>query len=494
MQINVKMAIGNKKLAIEVAPETTVLGMKEQLSADDLSGFPAAEQRLIFKGQIMKDDKTARDYNMEDGDTMHLVKGRPANQQPAAAAAAPAQDQRTGTTGAAGAAGAAQQPANPFDMFGAGGGAAGLGGLGGMAGGGMPSPDMMQRLMQSPMMQQLMSDPEVVRSALNAHPALRQMMERNPQLAAAMTDPETLRSIMRMQSNPALQREHMRQTDRSLANLESLPGGFDHLRRAYEEIEAPLRDAMGGANAADGTNANANTDTPNAATGANNAGTTAPSEPTPLPNPFAGLGGAAAGGGDADAAANPFASLLGGGAAGGGLPDLFGGAEGGADMRPQTLRRMLDSPMMATFMEQINRNPEMLASMAESDPNMRALMEAHPHLRDPNVLRRMFDPNTMRAMLDLSAAFQGLGDAGAGEGGLGGGGAAQAEGMRNFLQLMAGTGGVGQTPVADPEAAYGSQLEQLQDMGFWDREQNIRALQATGGNVSAAVERLLSQM
>lgn len=31
----------------------------------------------------------------------------------------------------------------------------------------------------------------------------------------------------------------------------------------------------------------------------------------------------------------------------------------------------------------------------------------------------------------------------------------------------------------------------LQDMGFSDREANIRALQATGGNVNAAVDRLL---
>ena len=48
--------------------------------------------------------------------------------------------------------------------------------------------------------------------------------------------------------------------------------------------------------------------------------------------------------------------------------------------------------------------------------------------------------------------------------------------------------------VADPETAYASQLQQLQDMGFFDRQTNIQALQATGGNVNAAVDRLLSQM
>lgn len=41
------------------------------------------------------------------------------------------------------------------------------------------------------------------------------------------------------------------------------------------------------------------------------------------------------------------------------------------------------------------------------------------------------------------------------------------------------------------EQLYASQLSQLQDMGFVDTQANIQALRATGGNVHAAVERLL---
>lgn len=52
----------------------------------------------------------------------------------------------------------------------------------------------------------------------------------------------------------------------------------------------------------------------------------------------------------------------------------------------------------------------------------------------------------------------------------------------------------GPEPVTDPETTYATQLQQLQDMGFVNREENIRALQATGGNVNAAVERLLSML
>lgn len=43
-----------------------------------------------------------------------------------------------------------------------------------------------------------------------------------------------------------------------------------------------------------------------------------------------------------------------------------------------------------------------------------------------------------------------------------------------------------------PEEVYATQLEQLRDMGFFDQAENLRALNATGGNVHAAVERLLN--
>ena len=42
-----------------------------------------------------------------------------------------------------------------------------------------------------------------------------------------------------------------------------------------------------------------------------------------------------------------------------------------------------------------------------------------------------------------------------------------------------------------PEELYATQLSQLQEMGFYDTQENIIALRATAGNVHAAVERLL---
>lgn len=45
-----------------------------------------------------------------------------------------------------------------------------------------------------------------------------------------------------------------------------------------------------------------------------------------------------------------------------------------------------------------------------------------------------------------------------------------------------------------PEQLYASQLGQLAEMGFIDTQENIRALSAVGGNVQAAVERLLGNL
>lgn len=62
-----------------------------------------------------------------------------------------------------------------------------------------------------------------------------------------------------------------------------------------------------------------------------------------------------------------------------------------------------------------------------------------------------------------------------------------------------GAGGLGTygapAPPSDtrpPEERFQVQLQQLQDMGFTNASQNIRALLATGGNVHSAIEYILS--
>jgi len=56
-RINIKVPTGTK-LSVEVAESSSVGELKAQLSAPEQTGTPAGEQRLIFKGRILKDDQT----------------------------------------------------------------------------------------------------------------------------------------------------------------------------------------------------------------------------------------------------------------------------------------------------------------------------------------------------------------------------------------------------------------------------------------------------
>ena len=51
-----------------------------------------------------------------------------------------------------------------------------------------------------------------------------QLMERNPELNHMLNNPEILRQTMEIARNPAMMQELMRNQDRAMSNLESVPG------------------------------------------------------------------------------------------------------------------------------------------------------------------------------------------------------------------------------------------------------------------------------
>ena len=61
---------------IEVNGKGTVRDLKE--ACVEKAGISADEMRLIFKGKILKDENTLEEYKIEDGVTVHLVKGKSA--------------------------------------------------------------------------------------------------------------------------------------------------------------------------------------------------------------------------------------------------------------------------------------------------------------------------------------------------------------------------------------------------------------------------------
>ena len=48
------------------------------------------------------------------------------------------------------------------------------------------------------------------------------------------------KQTMELARNPAMMQEMMRNQDRALSNLESIPGGYNALRRMYTDIQEPM--------------------------------------------------------------------------------------------------------------------------------------------------------------------------------------------------------------------------------------------------------------
>ncbi|KAF1783890.1 Ubiquitin-related domain [Phytophthora cactorum] len=508
VNLHVKTTAG-KKFSVDVALESSVLQCKEALVTP--TEVPAALQRLIYKGKVLKDDQTLESYGIQAEDTIYFVKGsarpaRPATATPAASSTAPAPAPAVTPAGSGCCSSCGGQPQMQQQM--------------------MENPEMVRQMMDSPMMQSILNNPDIMRNIMQSNPAMQQLMEQNPQLNHIMNDPELLRQSMEAMRNPAAMREMMRNQDTALRNIESHPEGFNALRRMYHDVQEPLMDA-----AASGTPASRGPafTMPGVAGGSSNANSTssttqsqASSSTSSTPaaaNPW-GTSGTASGTaptGAAGAAANPW------GAAGmGGLGGMGGmGGMGGLGSNPEMMAQMMQSPLFQAALDQVSSNPEQFISQMETmNPQMAAMMDANPQMRqmmsNPEFLRQAMNPQNMQAMMQMQNAMNQLRGSGlmpglegmnlgAGTGAASTAGTAGTTGAANpaaanpFAMFGgfpgAGFGAAASTPAApagNPEEIYASQLTQLNDMGFSNRDQNIRALQATFGNVQAAVDRLLS--
>ncbi|KAJ0975090.1 hypothetical protein J5N97_017055 [Dioscorea zingiberensis] len=83
MQINIK-TLDSQIHTFRVDKNMLIQSLKEKIA--EATGIPAGQQRLIFRGKVLKDDHALSEYHLEDGHTLHLVVRQPTHAQPAAGA------------------------------------------------------------------------------------------------------------------------------------------------------------------------------------------------------------------------------------------------------------------------------------------------------------------------------------------------------------------------------------------------------------------------
>ncbi|XP_074584201.1 uncharacterized protein LOC141840189 isoform X2 [Curcuma longa] len=77
IQINVK-SLDSQIYTFSLNRDTPIPSLKKKVAS--ASGIPVEQQRLIFRGKVLKDDHLLSDYHLEDGHTLHLV-ARPVEAQ-----------------------------------------------------------------------------------------------------------------------------------------------------------------------------------------------------------------------------------------------------------------------------------------------------------------------------------------------------------------------------------------------------------------------------
>nr|XP_015928744.1 ubiquilin-1 isoform X4 [Parasteatoda tepidariorum] len=541
-KITIHIKTAKERKSIEIEENATVKELKEEVA----KAFSTSLEQvcLIFAGKILKDHEEIKSHNIKEGLTIHLVI-RTSNRQQDPPAPSP---------------NVTAPPPLPGNLFGFGGfgGLPGLGNLGsalgGQAGGGssafadmqqqmqrelMNNPEMMRQLFDSPIVQSLFSNPETLRDMIMNHPQMQQIMERNPEINHIFNNPDLLRHTMEIMRNPAMLQEVMRNQDRALSNIESVPGGYNALRRMYTELQEPMYNA---AQEQFGTNPFASLVSDTGDSGSAQQGT---ENRDPLPNPWAPGGGPQ----NSTPTTRPPTAT----------PNLLG-TPGMQSMFQQltdnpALLSNLNTPLMQNMLQSLSSNPDFVQRMISSNPLLSSNPELQQQMRNmlpqmmsqiqnPEYQNLLSNPAAVQAIMQIHqgmAQLQQLAPNVFRQGSFPPGTPTTTTGatpatpttspvstttnstsstttttnsaatppnidplsMNNqeaFTQLMANmlsTMAINdqqqqqQQQQQPPEERYRSQLEQLANMGFVNREANLQALITTFGDINAAVERLL---
>ncbi|KAG7971536.1 hypothetical protein I3843_07G139600 [Carya illinoinensis] len=83
VQLNIK-TLDSRIYSFQVEKNMPVSSFKEKIANE--IGVPVGQQRLIFRGRVLKDDHLLSEYHVENGHALHLVERQPAQVQPSSGA------------------------------------------------------------------------------------------------------------------------------------------------------------------------------------------------------------------------------------------------------------------------------------------------------------------------------------------------------------------------------------------------------------------------
>lgn len=59
----------------------------------------------------------------------------------------------------------------------------------------MSNPEMLSQIMENPLVQDMASNPDLMRHMIMANPQMQQLMERNPEISHMLNNPELMRQV-----------------------------------------------------------------------------------------------------------------------------------------------------------------------------------------------------------------------------------------------------------------------------------------------------------
>ncbi|XP_021460945.2 ubiquilin-1 isoform X2 [Oncorhynchus mykiss] len=540
--IRVTVKTPKEKEEIAIPENSSIKQFKEQIA----QRFQAQTEQLvlIFAGKILKDADLLSHQGIHNGLTVHLV--IKTLSRPPELCASPSnttaseQAQPEGPTSVPG-----PPPVEPTSVprpspassatptfslgLGSPGTAAAGPGLAELQRQLMSNPELLAQIMDSPLVQGMLSNPDMMRQLIMANPQMQLLLQHNPNITHLFNNPDVMRQTLEIARNPTMMQEMLRNQDRTLSN--------NALRRMSTDAQGPMLNAAaqepiaGNPFASLTTSSSVEIQSPRVENG------------DPLANPWV----PPASTDTATPTTTPTLSSNGPQTTLHNLGPAMGGRTSNSAManspgmqsllqqiteNPTLMHNMLSAPYMRSLLNSLSQNPDLAAQMMLNNP----LFSGNPQLQqqmrqqlpmflqqmqNPEMLSAMSNPRAMQALLQIQQGLQTLATEAPGfipGVGLGGAGSdlnpapglssdpapsdlssgsqvvpetgqrqQQQQFVRQMLDALASTNQQAQTE----ELLFQEQVEQLTTMGFLNPEANLQALIATGGDVNAAVERLL---